>query len=600
MVSAMLFGGRPQAKLHRRVERLRRKGKLEQALELQRELCNLDPEDRGEWEQLAEIAEACDRLDVALAAQFEATKLHPSTTVDDWQRLAQRASSAGFTEDAVEALFRAADRAATTGDAPRALVLFDQVLQLSPHHRQARRIRSLVAARMESVTSGPPDVAAGEIVPDGSDDTTTDVDDEAVTQLRDGAAGATGPHRPASRAAGPTGPQQPAGAAASASGEIAEQDDQDDDERESSISWVTGPAHLADIADDGGDLPLDELTSPEWQPPIDLESDVGPTVAGYVLAPQAWPSVLDEQSLLFVGELQDVDASAAELSELGKPVTVNQGATVLTQGRPTEVLYCLEEGRLSLSRERGGHQDLGELNEGTFFGELGALIGLPSTTCVQAKTRCRLRVVSREAVQQRAAQGSVPPLVRMLRAWYVETVAHVCPLIDEEQLDHELEWASFGPAENISIQGIRGPLHVIVTGLASVMLAQDTKEVGRTLDTFLPSAATQLRLGYLCPGDTVGEIDPSPVTVVADTAVSALRLPREIVERLPSGALASFRQRVEGCEAAVLDGNHELARRIRAMRAEARAAKENRRDDPAASSEPQFTAERAEETEGVE
>ena len=113
---------------------------------------------------------------------------------------------------------------------------------------------------------------------------------------------------------------------------------------------------------------------------------------------------------------------------------------------------------------------------------------------------------------------AIPTLISLLRGWYLETVFRLCPLFGEEDVGwQEHRWVTFRPGESVREYGQSGPLYVIVTGFASLSLG---------------SSSDDLPLGYLCPGDLCGEIDPSPVTIVARSTVTAIAVDRERLEEL--------------------------------------------------------------------
>jgi len=54
-------------------------------------------------------------------------------------------------------------------------------------------------------------------------------------------------------------------------------------------------------------------------------------------------------------------------------------------------------------------------------------------------------------------------------------------------------------------------------------------------------------LGFLCPGDLIGELDPSPVSVLAESTVTAISIDRSQLDRLPSRAREKIEQRLMAC-----------------------------------------------------
>ena len=106
------------------------------------------------------------------------------------------------------------------------------------------------------------------------------------------------------------------------------------------------------------------MVAGDWMPPgpaIDAKGQVTP--AGFVCAPQRWPSVLDQQCLMFVGNIKEIDE---ELVALADPVNVELGKFVYTQGRKGHLLYCLDEGQVHASRGTGlGPEDPWSISAGS-------------------------------------------------------------------------------------------------------------------------------------------------------------------------------------------------------------------------------------------
>ena len=303
-------------------------------------------------------------------------------------------------------------------------------------------------------------------------------------------------------------------------------------------------------ASTGAEDGVDETTNPLWsQAAPDLGSAESPTPAAYVRNVQPWPTVLDRQSLMFVGPMEKIDL---ELEGLAETVSLNENTPLVIQGDPVQLLYCIESGTVAVQRERGGFEDLGIISAGHFFGELGALMGLPSTTSAITAEPCVVRFVSRDRLRDQVSSSSkAPAVVSLLRAWYLETVFNICPLFAHdsdgwEQRQNELEWLVFRTGETLCDIGEACPLFVIVTGYASVVVKGDDDE-------------QTITLGYLCPGDVAGEIDPSPVDVVAESTVTAIRLDRSVLDALPEAAKLGFAARVATCRHTLADPAAALA-----------------------------------------
>jgi len=296
-----------------------------------------------------------------------------------------------------------------------------------------------------------------------------------------------------------------------------------------------------------GDEPLDkvgswlheEVTRADWAPQTpDLGEEEAPTAAGYVCNPQPWPTVLDTHTLTFLGEQSSLGDADLELADT---VSIGAGSRIFSQGHPCELLYCLDSGTVALERERGFVQDLGAVESGSFFGEVGAMMGLPSTTSAVAADQCLLRLVTRDALKRavRKDKTKATTVIASLRQWYTETVAQVCPLFDDlDQWKAQQErgvWVTFKPGDQMSTEGKFSPLFVIVTGHAKIVVDRGGQEVC---------------LGYLCPGDLAGEVNPSPVTVLAETTVAALRFNRHLLAGFSEPGRKALAEQAKACKKA--------------------------------------------------
>ncbi|MFA5160800.1 MAG: cyclic nucleotide-binding domain-containing protein [Elusimicrobiales bacterium] len=68
------------------------------------------------------------------------------------------------------------------------------------------------------------------------------------------------------------------------------------------------------------------------------------------------------------------------------------GSVVLREGEPGRDICIIRSGSVSVSRKTGlaAPVELGRLQEGDFFGELGFLMKTPRTATVTAETECRI------------------------------------------------------------------------------------------------------------------------------------------------------------------------------------------------------------------
>jgi len=481
-------------RIQKKVSKLRKKGKLPEAIELQRQLCQEDDQNIEAWSTLADLAAEAKMADVELATRFCIANLS-KVGAEDWVELSDRAKAAGFESDAVEALFRAADTAALTGDARRAVELCDMVLARDPKHRPARRIRGLMSARllrMESMAQ--------------QQDLT---DEEEAEEIADSVA------RLEWR-----------------------------EHSESTLSFLDQNVKDNRRVEPEELRSFKEMVAGDWMPPepaIDARGQVTP--AGFVCAPQRWPSVLDLQCLMFVGQIEQLHDEVVAMAD---PVSIEPGKFIYTQGRKGHLLYCLDQGEVHASRERGFVQDLGTISAGSFFGEVVTIAGFPSTTSVEATTTSTLRVLTREKFHQHIREGTkgVEKVISSLRGWYLETVVSISPVFaycDDDQLaDLTDRWVTFKPGQVLAEQDRQGGLHVIITGVAQVTLER---------------GAETISLGRLSTGDMVGEMAPSPVRVTAECTVLAIAIDRDLMHRLPELAQAEIKERFARCREALQEAH---------------------------------------------
>ena len=231
------------------------------------------------------------------------------------------------------------------------------------------------------------------------------------------------------------------------------------------------------------------------------------------------------------------DLVSAEIDGWTEDIAVTPESHVLQQGRRSQLLYCVERGRVEIYRRRQGHQELGVVEAGSFFGELGALSGLPSTISAIAAGDCALRVVTRAQVRQRASRAQAPGILALLRSFYLETAIQLSGLFtgDEgSQIDYE--WVRFETGDRLAQQGVSGPILVLMTGVARVEL---------------PGEERDQHLGFAYPGDLCGEIDPCPTTVTAESTVTAIRVPRNLIPQLSPTSQREIDQRTEACQQAL-------------------------------------------------
>jgi CRP-like cAMP-binding protein len=555
----------PAAKLRKRVEKALKRGSLREAIELGRELCLADERPES-WAKLAKLAHAAGDVQTEVAARMSAAKLQ-NPGASEWLELDAVAARAGMADAALDARFRAADACARAGDCRRALELCDAVLAASPGHAAAKRIRAIMASRLERAAPPtlpplePDEPDTGKMWPPPPEPPPIEMVAEPAPRRQPTGRGwpAVAPE-PASPAEADTGKQwPPARQLAPVSPFAVEALEQ---LARSDVELVAGVAPAPAAGGGRAERP----PSSEFAPTTTQRTsamldalragavDEARARANYVCSPQKWPTVLDWHSLMFVGSKP---ALADDLAALAQPLELGPEQPVYRQGEASQVLYCLDEGEVSANRLRGFFQDFGTVRDGFFFGEAGAISGLPSTTSVTALVPCRMRVITRDTIQRptRESARRVAQLISTLRSYYLELAVSMCPLLAQLQ-PAELEavaqserWSIFKPGARIAAQGERGPLYVIVVGMARVMM--------------LPEGGPELLLGYLTTGDLVGNIDPCPVSVVAEALTFAITVERDRIRLLPDHARADLERRAGECQQVLEDIAAEVRMRTR-------------------------------------
>ena len=473
-------------KLRAMIEDYRARGLLERGLDLLRWYVGVNKTDVQGWSLLAGIARDQGEAHLELSARFEVARLQGHGKSAEWLELSKLASSVGEEVKAVDARLRAAAALADAGAVTDAAALCDAILAEQPEHEEARSIRDRLPAR-------PPDRESG-------------AEDHA-------AASYSLPER------------------------IAAWEDafwQDEDEALETMVFSGQPRTLsAELETD-----QDEPTGAEWAPPApDLGSEIHPTHARFVCSSMPWPSALDQSCLMFLGNIDEIAASVASQMET---VTLAADSIVYGQGRLCQLLYCVEEGKVQVVRYRDGFQDFGTIGAGSFFGEVGTIAGVPSSSGVMTVEASVLRILNRDKLRARNEDRAVlEPLVRSIRDWYLEAAVDLCPLFKrctEDELRAATggtRWVTLNPGARLAQQSRRGPLQMIVMGVARVTCTTDGQPV---------------TLGLVTTGDLAGEMDPSPVTVTAESVVSAMIIDRDVVGQLPDRALVAFRAHLAACE----------------------------------------------------
>ena len=87
------------------------------------------------------------------------------------------------------------------------------------------------------------------------------------------------------------------------------------------------------------------------------------------------------------------------------PVELTAGAVLFEQGEMGELVYVVEDGEVELVHRRPGGVDhvLDVRGPGSYFGELGPVLGFPRSATARARTDCSLTALSVAEFRQRAA-----------------------------------------------------------------------------------------------------------------------------------------------------------------------------------------------------
>ena len=97
-----------------------------------------------------------------------------------------------------------------------------------------------------------------------------------------------------------------------------------------------------------------------------------------------------------------VDEMVAVIQGL-KLLTFERGQAILREGQPGGSLYTLTSGRVRVFRKdaaTGRQNQVGDLKEGAFFGEISILTGQPRMASIVALTRCELLELDRPTLDE--------------------------------------------------------------------------------------------------------------------------------------------------------------------------------------------------------
>jgi CRP-like cAMP-binding protein len=142
-----------------------------------------------------------------------------------------------------------------------------------------------------------------------------------------------------------------------------------------------------------------------------------PAASSPAVEPEAAPKGTIESAALFAA--LSPDEVLALVNELGL-VRCEPGDIIVTEGEPGDSLFVIGQGRLKVFglTPKGRSYVVGELREGDFFGEVGALSGRPRSATVVAASDCDLLVLDRPRME--ALVRARPHVREVLEDFYVK------------------------------------------------------------------------------------------------------------------------------------------------------------------------------------
>jgi len=123
------------------------------------------------------------------------------------------------------------------------------------------------------------------------------------------------------------------------------------------------------------------------------------------------------------GGIELSDDARDRLSRYLEAVELEAGKALLRQGDPSDALYLLDEGTLTVQLETatGEVVRLRQLGAGTVVGEIALYLGTARTATVIADGPCRLRRLSRDALERMEHED--PELATSLHRAFVRLMA---------------------------------------------------------------------------------------------------------------------------------------------------------------------------------
>jgi CRP/FNR family cyclic AMP-dependent transcriptional regulator len=149
------------------------------------------------------------------------------------------------------------------------------------------------------------------------------------------------------------------------------------------------------------------------------------------------------QSLRKVALLQAFsDAELSELILLGKTVTFEPYTNVVIEGEASWGMYFIMKGQVGIfkvNRLSGNVYDVGQLQEGSFFGEMSLVDSQPRSATVQSLTDCRLFLIDKAGFQK-MVNSSTELKLRFLDSCIQQLVGRLRSLNDDYVVSQYQLW----------------------------------------------------------------------------------------------------------------------------------------------------------------
>jgi CRP-like cAMP-binding protein len=462
--------------------------------------------------------------------QYRSACAEPDSGAEVWSERAEVAERAGEIEEAVSALYRAADVCARSGERDQAVRLAERVLRLEPEHEGARGIAGRPSTEseldeVEEVAQEPEANVAGEqeSAPHRESDRASEDDSEPDSELKsesDSEAENESEGEPEAGAEAAAEAQSDVDAEAES---VPEPEPEPEPESEPDAAVPT-----AMNAATSGKLALHDISivAGATDAPAELILDIAEPGGKSVRAATA--------AVGGSSRLCELDSDlVARLIDCGSLLYRRAQKAVFMQGEVGDSLFLVLQGELAVERaegERGAIERIATLRSGALFGEMSVLTDSPRTATVRAERDSTLIEVSRDTLQKllRDDDRLLVLLVRFYRARLVGNLMASSPLFeslskeDREDLLAKFQLREYPEGYEILREGERSDgLYVVLAGDIAAMGPEEPKVLGR-----------------LGPGDVFGEMsllaggDTTSASVQAETRSWVLELPGDVFRAL--------------------------------------------------------------------